>query len=276
MKKNTGNGGVTMNEKLLDDFRCKIAKEPVFGPFMKTGDPAFVEAAGYAGCDFAILDREHGPSDLAMLQNHIRAAQLAGMLPIVRVRSLSETEISGALDIGAAGVQIPQVCSAAQAREAVRAARFYPQGERGVCRFVRAAHYSVLDRKEYFERANRVIVVIQVEGKEAVVQLDEILDVEGIDILFIGPYDLSQSLGVPGQTMHPLVIDAMEKITYKAAKKGITVGAFTDSRETLKLWMNAGVKYLSYSVDVGIFSEACSRLKIQFAELARAHAAERA
>lgn len=260
-----------MNEELIAGFRQKIARGPVFGPFMKTGDPAFVEAAGYAGCDFAILDREHGPSDLAMLQNHIRAAQLAGMLPVVRVRSLSETEISGALDIGAAGVQVPQVCNALQARKIVQAARFFPQGERGVCRFVRAAHYSALSREKYFEQANRALVIIQVEGIEAVAQLDEILGVEGIDILFIGPYDLSQSLGVPGQTMHPLVIDAMKKITRKAAGRGITVGTFTDSRETLKLWMEAGVKYLSYSVDVGIFSEACCRLQTQFEEMAGRH-----
>jgi hypothetical protein len=91
-----------MNRDVIRSFRRKIQKEAVLGPFMKTGDPAFVEVAGYAGCDFAILDMEHGPESLQGMQNNIRAAQLTGMLPVVRVSSLSEVAISQALDIGAA------------------------------------------------------------------------------------------------------------------------------------------------------------------------------
>jgi len=106
------------------------------------------------------------------------------------------------------------------------------------------------------------------EGQQAVSALDEILEVEGIDIIFIGPYDLSQSLGVPGQTTHPLVIRQMREITEKAQKKGIIIGTFTDSTETLKLWMDAGVQYLSYSVDVGIFCNACTSLKSTFDHMA--------
>lgn len=257
-----------MNQQLIAHFREKLEEGPVFGPFMKTCDPAFVEVAGYAGCDFAILDMEHGPAEAAMLQNHIRAAQIAGVLPIVRVKELSDTDISKALDIGAAGVQIPQVSSAGQAREAVRAARFYPRGERGVCRFVRAAQYSSLDRNDYFRQANEALVIIQLEGREAMEALEEIMEVEGIDILFIGPYDLSQSLGLPGQTMHPEVVAAMKNILRRASEKGILVGTFTDSRESLKLWMEAGIRYLSYSVDVGIFLEACKGLKDGFQKLA--------
>ncbi|MGI5857182.1 MAG: HpcH/HpaI aldolase family protein [Candidatus Merdivicinus sp.] len=253
-----------MNRQLLDVFRRKIQDGPVFGPFMKTGDPAFVEAAGYAGCDFAILDMEHGPTSLQEMQNNIRAAQVSGMVPIVRVPSLSETAISQALDIGAAGVQIPQISTAEDAQEAVRAARYYPQGERGVCRFVRAAHYSSLERSAYFAEANQSLVIIQLEGRQAVENLEGILNVDGVDILFIGPYDLSQSLGVPGQTTHPRVLAQMSEIVSRAKEKGVVLGTFTDSAETMKTWMEAGVRYLSYSVDVGIFSEACSGIRMQF------------
>ena len=152
------------------------------------------------------------------------------------VRVNSYEEISRALDVGAAAVQVPQVSSAGEAAAAVREARFYPQGERGVCRFVRAAHYSAMDRTDYFSAANQALVIVQLEGQEAIRNLDEIMEVEGIDIMFIGPYDLSQSLEVPGQTTHPLVVQQMKKIVDKAREKNILVGTFTDSLETLKMW----------------------------------------
>lgn len=253
-----------MDTASIRDFKKKIGEGPVLGLFMKTSDPAFVEAAGFAKWDFAVLDMEHGPTSLEHMQHNIRAAQAAGILPIIRVASLNETLIAQALDIGAAGVQIPQVESAEQANAAVRAARYYPQGERGVCRFVRAADYSAMPRETYFHSANEALVILQLEGRQAVENLDEILSAAGVDILFIGPYDLSQSLGVPGQTTHPVVIDTMSKIVLRAQEKGMAVGTFTDDEKTMEMWMKAGVRYLSYSVDVGIFSEACSHIKSQF------------
>ena len=242
-----------------EEFYRKIRSGYVIGPFMKTCDPAFVEAAGYAGIDFVILDMEHGPASVESLQNHIRAAQVAGVLPVVRVGSYGD--ISRVLDIGAGGVQVPQVSSAKEAEAVVREAKYFPQGERGVCRFVRAARYSALEKQEYFRRANQALVIIQLEGQKALENLDEIMEVPGIDILFIGPYDLSQSLGVPGQTTHPAVVEQMQEIVERAKKKHILVGTFTDSEKTLKRWSDAGVQYLSYSVDTGIFYEACVRVR---------------
>ncbi len=229
---------------------------------MKTCDPAFVEIAGYSGMDFVILDMEHGPAGIEQMQNHIRAAQCSGAVPIVRVGCTEE--ISKALDIGAGGVQIPQIGTAGEAEAAVREAKFYPTGSRGVCRFVRAARYSVTERERYFPEANETLVIVQLEGQEAMENLDEIMEVPGIDVLFIGPYDLSQSLGIPGQTMHPQVIRQMKKIVEAAHRKGLLVGTFTDDARTLKLWSEAGVQYLSYSVDVGIFADACAGVRREF------------
>lgn len=254
-----------MNEALIQRFRERLkAGKAVFGPFMKTCDPGFVEAAGYAGMDFAILDMEHGPVSIQSMQNNIRAAQVSGILPVVRVPAITEEAIGKALDIGAAAVEIPQVTTAEQAREAVKLAKFSPMGERGVCRFVRAAHYSAMDRAVYFEGANRAIVIAQLEGRRAMENLDDILDVQGIDIFFIGPYDLSQSLGLPGQVTHPLVVEAMHTIVNAAKQRGAVVGTFTDSKETMEMWAKAGAQYISYSVDMGIFYEACKNLKEQF------------
>lgn len=256
-----------MNEQMIAAFWKKLSEKAVFGPFMKTGDPAFVEAAGWAGWDFVILDMEHGPSSLENMQNNIRAAQISGVLPIVRVPALTPEAISKALDIGAAGVQIPQVSTVEDAQKAVQYAKYAPDGTRGVCRFVRAAHYSSLPRDTYFSTANQCVVIIQLEGQEAIDNLDGILAVKGVDIVFIGPYDLSQSLGVTGNTTHPKVVTEMKRIVEKALKAGITVGTFTDSEETLKMWRKTGVQYLSYSVDVGIFSSACAELASKFAQI---------
>lgn len=259
-----------MNLEVIKEFKDKInSGQTVIGPFMKTCDPALVECAGFSGMDFAILDMEHGPISIQSMQNNIRAAQVSGLLPIVRVADITEESIGKALDIGAAGVEIPQIVNAEQARKAVKMAKFFPQGERGMCRFVRASKYSATDREMYFKNSNEIIIIAQLEGKEAIDNLDEILDVEGIDILFIGPYDLSQSLGVPGQTTHKLVIDAMKNIIQKAKAKNKIIGTFTDSDETLKMWIDAGVQYISYSVDMGIFYESCKNIINKFHLLTR-------
>ncbi|HEY5587095.1 MAG TPA: aldolase/citrate lyase family protein [Ruminiclostridium sp.] len=246
-----------MNELLLK-FKEKLNQgESVIGPFMKVSDPAFVEVAGYAGFDFVILDTEHGPGSIELMQNLIRAAIVAGVLPIIRVQDGSEASIGKALDIGALGIQVPQVQNGEEAKEIVKKAKFYPKGERGVCRFVRAANYSAMDRFEYFRAANDALVILQLEGQESIKNIDEILKVEGVDIVFIGPYDLSQSLGVPGEITNPIVIEKMQYIVDKAKEKNIIVGTFLDDIESIKRWKDAGILYLSYSVDVGIFLEAC-------------------
>lgn len=256
-----------MNKALIERFRTKISNGCVFGPFMKTGDPAFVEAAGYAGVDFAILDMEHGPVSHQTMQNNIRAAQLSGMLPVIRVSKLDESEIGKALDIGAAAVQIPQITNAEEARKAVALARFAPEGERGVCRFVRAARYSMTERDIYFQEANDTLVIIQLEGGEAIRNIDEILAVPGVDIVFVGPYDLSASMGLIGQTSHPDVVAQMERIVRKAQERNIVLGVFADTPETMRQWLDAGVRYVSYSVDVGIFAASCRLLVNDFIKM---------
>ena len=247
--------------EMFNKFKDKLKEgKPVFGPFMKSTDPAFVEVAGHSGFDFVILDMEHGPVGFSELQNLIRAALVANVIPIVRTADATEVSIAKPLDLGALGVQIPQVSSSAMAKACIKAARFFPEGERGVCRFVRAANYSSMPREVYFKNANDILIIIQLEGKEAILDIDNILKVEGIDIIFIGPYDLSQSLGVPGQVTHPLVIAAMNDIVKRARALGIVVGTFTDTPQLAEMWRKAGVQYISYSVDVGIFTNACSQL----------------
>ena len=238
-------------------FKKRLKSEVVYGPFSKTNDPGMIEAIGYGGFDFVILDLEHGPNSIETVQNLIRAAQVSGILPIVRVKERNDSIIQEALDIGAAGIEVPQISSKNDAEHLVKAAKFAPKGMRGVCRFVRAANYSSMDRFKYFKEANEALIIIHLEGQEAINNLDELLKVKGIDIMFIGPYDLSQSLGVPGQVDHPLVEERMMEIINKCNSKGVCVGTFVDNIKNAKKWRDVGVRYISYSVDVGLLYEHC-------------------
>ena len=233
----------------------------VLGAFAKTSDPAFIEAMGYAGFDFVIIDLEHGPNSVQTVGDLVRGAECGGTIPIVRTKEDRLSTIGEVLDIGAAGVQAPQVNSGSEARKILSHARFAPEGMRGVCRFVRAAGYSTIDRDRYFADANKAIVVLQLEGSEAITNLDEILEVDGVDVLFIGPYDLSQSLGKTGMIDDPAVVAAMNNVVKRCAKSGTSVGTFVDTPENAKRWLEAGVSYLAYSVDVGIFADACSAIR---------------
>ena len=251
----------------LQNFKSKISNgECVYGLFMKTADPMFVEAAGISGFDYVILDNEHGPVEMENQQNNIRAAEARETVPIIRLKDKAENTIGKALDIGAYGIQVPQITTAQEARNVVKYAKFYPYGMRGVCRFVRAADYSAMNRNAFFEDSKNVIIILQLEGIDAIKNLDEILDVEGIDIIFIGPYDLSQSLGLPGQVNNPVVVNEMKKIVSKAKDKNIAIGTFVDTFEDLKMWKELGLQYLSYSVDIGIFMDTCRDLNKKFRE----------
>jgi len=233
----------------------------VFGPFMKFTDPAAVEAMGFAGFNFAIIDEEHGPISLESAQNMVRAAESVNITPVIRVGNNEEALILRALDIGAQGIEIPQINSKSDAIKAVKSVKYSPQGERGVCRYVRAANYSSMDKFEYFKSANKeTIIIAHIEGVEGINNLDEILSVPGIDVIFIGPYDLSQSLGVPGEVNHPSVKEKMKKVVLKCKKNKVAVGTFTDDIKTAKFWVSLGIQYIAFSVDVGILYEASKNI----------------
>ena len=238
----------------------------VFGPFCKMQDPAIVEIAALSNFDFVIIDMEHGPYGIESTQNMIRAAEARGITPVVRVTENSETLILRTLDIGAKCIQVPQICTKEDADRLVKSTKFYPKGERGMCRYVRAAEYTNISGADHFGKANNgIITIIHIEGLEGIKNLTEIVQVDGIDVIFLGPYDLSQSCGVPGEVDHPKVMNAMKEAVGIAKKYGKAVGTFTESPEKAKLWSDIGVQYISYAVDVGLvmnaFKEVTDKLK---------------
>lgn len=235
-------------------FRAALASERgALGPFMITSDPAFVEAAGHAGYDFVLLDMEHGPGTFQNLQNLIRAANVAGVCPVVRVPRGTDIWIDRALDVGAGAILVPQIDDAEQARAAVSAAKYSPLGNRGTCRFVRSAGYGAIPGETYFREAQNTAVILQAEGKKAVENLDEILNVPGIDALFVGPYDLSSSLGHVGEIDHPDVAAYIRDIMERAKARGVCLGCFADTIEGAKKWRDLGVRFIGYSCDTYLF-----------------------
>lgn len=229
------------------------------GPFMICTDPAMVESAGYAGYDFVLLDMEHGTTTMQQLPNLIRAANVAGVCPVVRVPRGTDIWIDQALDVGAGGVMIPQIDNAEQAAAAVKAAKFSPVGMRGTCRFVRSAGFGSIPGSEYFSKAQDTCVILQAEGKKALDNIEEIMDVPGIDVIFIGPYDLSSALGHVGEINHPEVIEAVKTIIAKGKEKGVKIGCFADTVEGCIKWRDLGVKFLGYSEDMDIFIRAAQK-----------------
>lgn len=225
-------------------------KHVVTGVFCELPCPEAVEIIGIAGWDFTVIDCEHAPITAALLPHMVRAAAAARLPAIVRVASNDPAAIQHALDAGASGVQIPQIASVEAARDAVTASRFYPLGARGFNPFVRAADFSALATPEFLARANDdVSLILQIESAAGIEAVDGILAIEGIDALFVGPYDLSQSLGIPGETSHPRVFAAAERIVRSAEANGVAVGVFTNSEQDALRWLSAGVRYLCLSVD---------------------------
>ena len=225
-------------------------KRVVTGVFCELPCPESVEIIGLAGWNFVVIDCEHAPITAAMLPGMIRAATAAGVPAIVRVAANEPSAIQHALDAGASGVQIPQIASVEAAKAAVAASRFHPLGARGFNPFVRAADFSASTTTEFFGRANHeVALILQIESAAGLAAADEILELAGIDVLFIGPYDLSQSLGIPGQTSHVKVFDASEQIVKSAEARDVAIGVFTNSEQDAQRWLDIGVRYLCLSVD---------------------------
>lgn len=242
------------------------------GLFVKCPHPEMIEAMALSGFDFAVVDMEHtplGPRDLYPL---VLAAESRGMSLIVRIPQRLDTYFKWCRDLNVPFIQVPNVETVEDVEYAIRHTFFSPNGERGLCRFVRAANFSALTKDEYLDRANKTNkLIFQIEGKNALKNLPSILDViPPNSSIFIGPYDLSQSLGKPGEIWDPEVVSAMDEIIEMCRPKDVKVGTFTDSLEGLQFWARRGLAYLEYASDLNVFIES-SRLLISAVQEAKSN-----
>jgi 2-keto-3-deoxy-L-rhamnonate aldolase RhmA len=234
----------------------------LLGSFAEIGAPGLVEIFGLTGFDCVVIDCEHAAFSGEAVGAMVRAAEATGTAPLVRVRENAAGNILEALDLGAVGLHIPQISSPEDAQRAVRAARFPPQGARGFNPFVRAAGYGTDAVDAFRKTANDdTLLVLHLEAEDSLDQVEDIVAVPGIDVAFIGPYDLSQTMGIPGQVTHPKVREAMRAAVRAAAKHNVSVGCFASSIEQASLWLNEGVSYLIYSVDSLIFVDSCRAIR---------------
>ncbi len=197
--------------------------QSVFGGLLRTPEPTLIEVLGYAGYDYVVLDAEHGAHSFEALDSLILTAFASDITPIIRVNENAPGLIMRVLDIGAQGVLVPHIANADDARRAVGAALYPPDGSRGIGPN-RGSQFGVIPADEYFKAINdEVAVMLMMEEAGAVETIDAITDVKGITALSIGLSDLSGSLGVPGQANHPSVQAAVDKLMSVAARKGIPV-----------------------------------------------------
>jgi 4-hydroxy-2-oxoheptanedioate aldolase len=234
--------------------------EVVLGLFVNCSYPAFVEICGHAGFDFVVIDLEHGSLHPLVTEDLCRAADCVGIAPIVRVGKNDPLQIQRALDIGSAGVQIPQIETKADAETSVRSAKYNPLGLRGLAFGTRAGVYTAAGAQIADQLNEESLVVVQVEGIGGVENLEEIITVPHIDVIFLGPYDLSQSLGIPGQVRDRSVVDLMHQCVNTIRNAGKIAGTFADNPEIAKQWIDAGVQYIALGVDVSVFLRACQGL----------------
>lgn len=223
------------------------------GTFVKMTDPSVVEILALSGFDFFVLDTEHVAIDREQLIGILRAAETAGITPIVRVRENNPVEILQNLDLGYAGVQVPNVDSAEEARQLVSSVKYTPLGTRGLSPSVRACGYASIPVKEYISFANKnTLTIAHCETKACVENLDELLEVDGIDVIFIGPMDLSQSYGIPGETGDPVIQAAMDSVIHRTLDSGKIVGTVAASAEVARGLIARGVQYILLSSDQGM------------------------
>jgi len=186
-------------------------------------DPQIVEIIGLAGFDAAFIDMEHTSFDLRDIQLMVMAAERVGITPIVRTPGFDPAFILRLLDMGVQGVQVPHVSNAATARDAVKAVRYPPQGERGMAAASRAADYGRTRLLDHMAQSNREITLAcMIEDVEAIENIDAIAAVEGVDLLAVGPSDLSRSLGVSGEPDHPRLVAAIDRV--RAAVRNTNTG----------------------------------------------------
>ncbi|HEX2828396.1 MAG TPA: aldolase/citrate lyase family protein [Burkholderiales bacterium] len=238
------------------------AGRPAFGVMLTFPSAPVVEMLGYMGFDWILLDNEHGSITVDTAEDVIRAAELTGIAPVVRPVVNRPDSIAPFLDRGAWGVQVPHVNTREEAQAAVDACKYFPDGQRGAYSRGRPARYGMSGpTQEYFAQANaNTLVCLMLEEVVALRNIREIASVKGVDVLFIGSGDLSQSMGYPGQQSHPEVLAVMEDGVKAIREAGVVAGVSCPDALIPK-FLGLGVRYFHSNVSSLLQSAGQSYLK---------------
>ena len=225
--------------------------EAVLGIWNTLSSPLVTEVLAQSGLDFQIIDLEHGPFAMDKIHLHVSACENSQCTPLVRIPSNSDWMVLQALDQGVHGVVVPHIDSADNAKEFVDAAKYYPQGSRGFTPFSKAGGFTNANVDEYVGRAiDETINIVIIESKKGLDNLEEILKVDSIDIVYFGAYDLSQALGHPGNTKHPEVVQAIQQGVDLVNSSGKYAGGFVpQSKDEIQELLDLGMKFVTYEVD---------------------------
>ena len=233
------------------------------------GNPNIIRIFKRAGCDFVIVDDEHGYFDYTQVAGLIAVANGAGLPIVIRVPGVTREYITKVLDMGADGILVPMVNTAEQAREIVKYAKYTPLGSRGISTTRAHTGYGVSDLCAYLDAANRrVNVCVQIETKEAVAHADEIAAVPGVDTIFIGPNDLAGDYGVPGQVASEEVLGAVTKAAAAAEKAGKPKGVITGNKKLLEFCMQHGFTFYSVGSELDLLVKGAAGKQVELREMA--------
>lgn len=240
------------------------------GSWITLGHVGIAEIMAGAGFDWLVVDLEHSVIPIDTAGDLIRVIDLCGSAPLVRLTSNNPDQIKRVMDAGAHGVVVPMVNSAHDAARAVAAVRYAPEGNRGVG-LARAQGYGVRFKEYFAWQKENAIVIVQIEHKDALDHLDEILTVSGVDGFIIGPYDLSCSMGIPGKFDDPGFIAAMERVRGTARRLGVSAGLHIvePDCEVLTQSIQEGYRIIAYSVDIRLLDVGVRQGLQQFRELTR-------
>jgi len=234
---------------------------PVIGTFFELGDAAAVECIGLSGMDFLIIDTEHGPFDVESAMDFIRAAELRGIEPFVRIKDHTRSSVLKMLDVGAKGLIIPNIETVEQVKKLVEYGKYYPVGRLGFAP-TRCGGYGFVEHaagnlEEYFSLANNETMIIpQCETKGCLDNIEEIVSIEGVDGIFVGPYDLSIALGMPAQFSNPVFTESVDRILNACKAAGKSIFIFSGSVEAARKYIKDGFNGIAYSLDTNILVSA--------------------
>ncbi len=234
--------------------------EASLGAFISTGYPVNVEVVGQAGFDFVVIDLEHGMGSERDVLGQLYALSATHTAAVIRVESHQRQRVHRILDLGAHGIMFPRVESVAEARACVEAMRYPPDGQRGVATMVRAANYGARYADYRDETTHSLLTILQIESAEGVQNVEEIAAVDGADVLFVGPMDLSTSLGVFRQYDHPLFVEAVARIVAAAQRNRRALGILLASPADYRKYRDLGFRFIMCGTDVVFLRDAAQAM----------------